>query len=220
MKRQLAQFSLVVTGEVHNPTILNPDFLMVTRIVPAEWRENVTQAITTPPFAVVSYSNGITVTVENEKLQVRDTSSPEKPSESMAVEIAKKYVTTLPHVRYKAVGINFQTNVEASSPGQFLKERFLKPGPWDSNSNPLLAAGLRLVYEITGGGRVVLSLDAGETRSAKSQAKGPIVIASANFHRNCDGYPAEQQVMGHLERVERDWAMYGKLLDNVLSEEG
>ena len=221
MESCLALFSIVITGESHNPTILNPDFLHIRGIVPQEWQESVkvVQAITTPPFAVVAYQNGISVVVENEKLQVVDGSAPADPSKSVATQIAGKYVGTLPHVRYKAVGVNFHMAVAVESPREFLKNRFLKPGPWDSESNRLEAAGVRLVYPIREG-RVVFDLDAGQQSLVGQQgAPQSVVIVKANFHRECKSYPAEEEVSSHLAHIEEDWIQFQRVMNTVLSQE-
>ena len=222
METRLALFSVVVTGESHNPTILNPDFLRIREIVPQEWQGSVdvAQAITTPPFALVAYSNGISVVVENEKLQVVDASSPADPSESVAVQIASKYVVILPHVRYKAVGVNFHSVIRMDSAREFLKKRFIKTGPWDSESDPLAAAGVRLLYSIPDGGRVVFHLDAGEQKTTdKEVTVKSVAIVKANFQRECKGYPAEKEVVGHLGHVKEDWSRYQQVLKMLLEQE-
>jgi len=137
MKTHLILFSVVVAGEVHNPTILNPDFLAIREIVPREWGWEVAgPAITTPPFAIVRYTNGVSITVEHNKLQVADLSVDDDPTGSKATEVARRYVNTLPHVRYTAVGINFHSVAEVPDPATSLKTRFLKSGPWDNPSHP------------------------------------------------------------------------------------
>lgn len=223
MENRRALFSIVVTGESHNPTILNPDFLRVREIVPQEWQGSVevAQAITTPPFALVAYSNGISVVVENEKLQVVDASALPDPSESVAVQIASKYVLTLPHVRYKAVGVNFHSVIGLDSAIEYIKNRFVKAGPWDSKSDPLAAAGVRLLYSIPDGGRVVFDLGAGEQKSsADEDVAQSVVIVKANFHRECKGYPAEKEVLSHLGHVKDDWSRYQQVLKMLLEQEG
>ena len=72
MTLRLIQFSGVVLGQFHNPTILNPNFLETEGIVPKSWDWKVSKNITTPPLAVVTYTNGVTITVEPNKLQVTD----------------------------------------------------------------------------------------------------------------------------------------------------
>ena len=53
----LHSVSVVVTAQFHNPSILNPDFLVSRQIVPEGWA--VAETLTTPPVSVVKYENGI-----------------------------------------------------------------------------------------------------------------------------------------------------------------
>ena len=146
------EFSVVVVANDHNPTILNPDFLERQRIVQEGWGWKVMgPAITTPPFATVSYDSGVTVSVESHRLQVIDSSAPGGPQSSKVVDIARRYVEVLPHVRYSAVGINFRSVVEHADANAFLKAHFLKSGVWDSEAHPLQTMGLKLVYPLDGG---------------------------------------------------------------------
>ena len=214
---RLVQFSVVVVGKAHNPTILNPDFLALQRIVPEDWK--VVQTITTPPLSMVRYENGISITVESEKLQLVDLGAGENPVQSEASVIASHYVRTLPHVRYTAVGTNFQSVAETSSPEIALKNRFLKSGPWDSDAHPVEAVGIRLVYPFSSG-RLVLSFDAGEAKGEDAEAGEAkrVIITNANFHRECEGYPSDHQVLEHLGHVADDWSMYQTLLSDALKE--
>lgn len=217
MEIRLAQFSVVLVGKVHNPTILNPDFLAINEIVPQEWGWEVGQAISIPPFAAVQYQNGVSVTVENEKLQVIDLRVGEDPNESKVVAIATKYVITLPHVHYAAVGINFQAIADDANPAGMLKDRFLKDGPWDTADHPVDAVGVRLAYSLPGG-RLVVSLDVGQVKCEEGNdaETKDVIIANGNFHRDCEGYPADEQVVDHLTHVSDDWSRYSDLLIRTL----
>lgn len=217
LEAQLIQFSTVVVGKTHNPSILNPDFLSVNNIVPHDWGWEVAETITTPPFAVVRYTNGIAVTVQFGKLQVTDVNVGDDPTKSKAAEIATNYVLTLPHVRYTSAGMNFQSVVAVDSPETFLTERFVKAGPWNTEKRRLFAAGLRLVYALGNEGRVTLSFDAGEVQSSDDKAKKRVVIANANFHRDCKEDPAHEQVRRHLTSVGSDWSMYRELLTETIA---
>jgi hypothetical protein len=222
MNVQLVQFSIVVSGQSHNPTLLNPDFLAIHDIVPQNWGwELAPDPFTTPPLAQVRYTNGVSITVQHNKLQVVDLRAGDDPTASKASEIVRAYVTTLPHVRYTAVGINFQTIVEISDPQAYLKNRFLKAGPWEKSAYPISAVGLRLVYPLAEHGRLVLSLDAGEVESVGEAGKEmrKVVIANANFHRDCQGYPAAEQVKTYLSHVSHDWSMYQTVLDEAVLKE-
>ena len=64
----LQQVSVVVTAEYHNPSILNPDFLVSREIVPGSW--NVIESLTTPAASVVRYDNGVHWVLDKQKLNV------------------------------------------------------------------------------------------------------------------------------------------------------
>lgn len=212
------EFSVVVVANDHNPTILNPDFLERQGIVQETWGwKAMGPAITTPPFATASFDSKVTVSVEPNRLHVTDTSATGGPQSSKVVDIARKYVEVLPHVRYSAVGINFRSLVEHADANAFLKGHFLKSGRWDSEEHPLQSVGLKLAYPLEGG-QLILSLDSGiVTRRLEEESK-PIsgVVVNANFHRDCHGYPSKDQVMERLGNAETDWAAYQGILSDLL----
>ena len=212
------EFSVVVVANDHNPTILNPDFLERQGIVQESWGWKVMgPAITTPPFARVSYDSGVTVSVESHRLQVTDTSATGGPQSSKVVGIARRCVEVLPHVRYSAVGINFRSLVEHADVDAFLKAHFLKSGVWDSAAHPLQTVGLKLVYPLDGG-RVILSLDGGTVTQRVDEESKQLsgILIYANFHRNCHDYPSKDQVLEHLGNTEKDWVAYQIMVSDIL----
>ena len=212
------EFSVVVVANDHNPTILNPDFLERQGIVQEGWGWKVMgPAITTPPFATVSYDSGVTVSVESHRLQVIDSSAPGGPQSSKVVDIARRYVEVLPHVRYSAVGINFRSVVEHVDANAFLKAHFLKSGVWNSEAHPLQTVGLKLIYPLDGG-RVILSLDVGTVTQRVDEESKQLsgILIYANFHRNCHDYPSNDQVLEHLGNAEKDWVAYQTMVSDIL----
>ncbi len=213
------EFSVVVVANDHNPTILNPDFLERQGIVQEGWGwEVMGPAITTPPFATVSYDSGVTVSVESHRLQVIDTSALGVPQSSKVVDITQKYVEVLPHVRYSAVGINFRSFVEHADANAFLKDHFLKSGVWDNEAHPLQTVGLKLVYPLDGG-RLTFSLDSEivTQRLEEESIQVSGILIHANFHRDCHDYPGNAQVMNRLGNAEKDWATYQNILSDLLN---
>jgi hypothetical protein len=206
---------------VHNPSILNPDFLRVQNIVPEEWGWRVAETLTTPPFSLVKYDNGVSITVEPNKIQVADTNPESPPPEkSSAAVIAESYVAALPHVHYTAVGINFLSFIETREPEKRIKERFLKAGKWDNEEHPLHAASVRLVYAFRDGCRVTLSVDPGEVTLKDDSGGRPAILANGNFHRQCEGHPGSDEVKRHLGKLPSDWDMYQLLLRDAIGSDG
>lgn len=214
------QFSTVVSAKSHNPSILNPDFLRMQRIVHDSWNWEVAETVSTPAVSFVRYTNGVQLTVHEKSLQVVDIEK--DPASSNAAEIAMAYVHVLSHVHYLAAGINFQTIVRVPSPDSYLRDRFVKPGPWNSDAHRLKAAGVRLVYPLPPeGGRFVLSLDGGTTKKRDTpETNEPVIIANANFHRPCTTQPSSEELLAHLAHVKEDWSLYQTVLRDALATKG
>ncbi len=219
MNLTLFNFTEVIVGEAHNPTILNPDFLAVQNIVPKEWGWRVAETVTTPPLALVRYENGVSVTVEPQKIQVGDSNAEQGPAESKVPQIAAAYVKTLPHVRYTAVGTNFHSFIEMPDPAAYLKKRFLKHGSWDTERHPLHAVGCRLVYLLPADCRATLSIDFGEVTPQATDQKVPAILVNGNFHRECTERSGATEVETHLTRVDSDWSTYQMLVHDALDIE-
>ena len=119
---RLHSISVVVTAQVHNPSILNPDFLSSHGIVPKNW--TVTQTLTTPAAAVVKYTNGIAWTVDQLCLTVTENSGPAFGASYRSHGLVRTYLERLPYVPYRALGLNCQVSKPESDPRRWLVERF------------------------------------------------------------------------------------------------
>jgi hypothetical protein len=219
MQSRLVQLSVVIPAKSHNPTLLNPDFLSIRDIVPAAWGWELAKDahFTTPAGSQVLYTNRVAVFVDQSRVQVIDNG--EELTSSKIVDIARGYVTILPHIPYTAVGINFQSIVETNSPRDYLKSRFVKNGPWDTSAHPVIGAGVRFLYGLPGEGELLISLDAAQFDLADSKSS-EVILINGNCHRSCHGYPSEQQALTHLARFNDDLTLYRSILADVLAEVG
>lgn len=139
------QFSIVLAGVNHNPTILNPDFLLYNEIVPSVLTLSpANPPITTPAFARVAYEEGLEVQSDPDKVHFAQLVS--TPSDvQFAIQSAAMYAKVLGHVRYVGVGINPVVDYATSAPaGKHLAKRMLQEGPW--TASPDLEAGLTLKF--------------------------------------------------------------------------
>ncbi len=138
----LHNISVVVTAEYHNPSILNPDFLRQQNVVPAKWKH--TEAITTPALSSTQYGNGVKLVVEPGKMNISEPRSGEFGEKTYVHQITDKYVSRLPHIPYKGVGLNCQVSMSRRNPADWLKARFLKPGKWLSGKPQVNEAAPKL----------------------------------------------------------------------------
>jgi hypothetical protein len=209
--------TIVVHGNNHNPTIINRDFLEIQEIVPEGWKEKTIDKdiLTTPQLARVPYKNGVVIQVEPNKATFIDNNfrSFEKwdlPS------ITSKFIHTLKHVRYKAIRFVFFTLIEHKQSEDFLRHSFLQEKEWQIENAQFRGVGLRLVYEFANC-ILNLAIDPGTVKGKNQSSEKSVILINGNFYRECDKYPADQQIEGFLDKIEQDWTNYltitKKLLD-------
>lgn len=118
----LRTVSVVVNAEFHNPSILNPDFLVSREIVPADW--TVLETVTTPTLSVVRYENGVAWTVNPAQLTITQPTGPDFADICDVHRLASLYLEKLPYVPYRSFGLNCEIAVSEPEPRRRLVERF------------------------------------------------------------------------------------------------
>jgi hypothetical protein len=147
---KLENVAIIVVADSNNPRLLNPDFLDRNNIVPKEWK--VKDALVTPPFAQVSYENGVRVLLEENRLHVMTQKPDMIPWEKALPGVVISFLEVLPHVSYRSVGLNFvflsdqPKGVEAE---EALMGAFLKQGPWLNLRQGMTGAVLEFQYRST-----------------------------------------------------------------------
>jgi len=189
---EILNTSVVVLAKQHNPTILHPSFLVSEEIVPSDWEVD-EPPVSTPVFAIVKYKNGIVFNVDENKFQVTENQIKDDFRKSQVSDLACKYAQKLPHVNYKAVGINFKGFVECVKPETIVIDRFLKPGVANFNSNQPTALGLRIVYELKDA-RLRLSCDSGKVKHAENEKERKGILIDANYHMDLPGNDVRKEI--------------------------
>ncbi|MFV1964318.1 MAG: hypothetical protein ACC628_02760 [Pirellulaceae bacterium] len=198
MELELLNTSVVVIAQDHNPTILHPAFLTSQEIVPEDWQV-ADVPLCTPAFSLAKYKNGITFNVESNRLVVTEEKTAGNPENSKIAELAISYAKKLPHVRYKATGVNFNGFCLCKDPEQFLIARFLREGPWNDEPQPMKALGTRFLYAIEGA-VLRFGLDGGQVN--RGGEPEPAILVSGNFHVEL---PNEKPLEA-LERLLSRWS--------------
>ena len=171
--------SVVVTAEFHNPSILNPDFLVSREIVPSDWM--VTEAVTTPPVSIVQYDNGIQWTVDQSNLTVTETCESLFRDNYHVYELVRAYLSKLPHVPYRSLGLNCVVSLKQEQPAKWLIQRFLKLGAWLEGQPELVGLEPRFILD-AGDAMCNLSLREGAVQSPNDANQESAVIATVNMH--------------------------------------
>ncbi len=180
MKINLTNFSIVVLAQAHNPSILNPDFLKNNNIVDASFTPK--DVYCTPPISQVSFNEGISIIAEFEKLQFIDHVSERIPHKSQIAEIAAKYISILPHVRYTAAGINFIGHYlweNTNSVSSFISNKFIREGPWLSVGDKLTNVGLKFVYLFE---KIKCTISVESAEKIEENKRIPVIFINTNYN--------------------------------------
>ncbi|MDZ8264628.1 hypothetical protein [Nostoc sp. ChiQUE01b] len=176
------EFGIIIAAKNHKPTILNPDFLKYTGIVPTEW-ELARQPIYTQSVSQVAFTNGIAIIAEPTRVMFIEAIENKAVKEISIPEIAKKYVEALPNVEYEAVGINPRGYVafekEQDAARLFLTETLLSGGAWQEVGTAPVRATLNLAYTLERG-PLYLSINEASLRNP-DETSTPIVLFSGSF---------------------------------------
>lgn len=174
--------SVVVMANGHNPTILHPSFLKTQQIVPFS-DDELREVICTPAFSTVKYTNGISFLVDGPKFQLTDNYNDDYPhkklEDSKVAEYACNYIAQLPHVKYRAVGVNFLIFKENCNPEKEILVRFLREGTWNDDNLKAEALGLKFVYSVENT-KLGISVDSSIIKRKDIDLKG--ILINANYH--------------------------------------
>lgn len=203
-------FSIVVAADNHNPTILNPDFLIRTKMASEDWelREQ-DPPISTPAFSRVSYKRGLTIVADMDKLIFTGNAKVVKDELSTLVDLVSSYLNTLPHVNYRAVGLNPSARRDLGSSGgtanQFF-ERVFKDGPWMQLDSLEAKPRVKFVFKTDSG---QISVNVAETGSDSEQSSD-VLKFSANYHHELSRNDPGEALKKALEIIQGS----RKTLDN------
>ena len=212
------EFGIIIAAKNHKPTILNPDFLKYSGIVPTEW-ELARQPIYTQSVSQVAFTNGIVIIAEPTRVMFIEAIE-NKPVEEIAVAaIAKKYVEALPNVEYEAVGINprgyvaFEKDIDAAR--LFITETLLSAGTWQEAGTAPVRATLNLAYTLERG-PFYLSVNEAALRNP-DETSTPIVLFSGSFSYEVKSEtPVERKNSIHqgIDNWQADLSAYQEIISN------
>ena len=167
----------------------------------------------------MKYSNGISLIVETEKLQIIQGLSGGQPENPVIVGIGEKFIHTLPHVNYRAVGLNWSGKIAvANAPEEWVRDKFIKRNSKLEERLQSISLQLGLRLNGTRCNIQIVGASADKTSSAANE-----VSCSANFHHDIGiEYPSEERVINAIHRwrerydefkeIVNEWLTLGELI--------
>lgn len=216
-KVEIQEISIVIAARRHNPSILNPDFLIRKRIVPATW-ELARPPICVEAFSQIVYEDRITITVDFEKLIFSELLEGRDPGELRIAKMAGLYVAALPEVEYLGVGVNPKGHVifrdDPDAARKYLAAKVLSEGPWSHYGNEPVRVAIRLLYSLERR-QAVLSVE-------EAQAPGELSVSAlqfnANFHHDISAVARNirlRELKSILANWQEDIEEYTKLVEEA-----
>ena len=199
MPVSLIDASCVVVANAHNPSIVNPDWLLTHKVLPdsgSPW-ELAEPPVTTPPMSQVRYQNDVSIALVSDRLIVRRACA-ELPASSVGLlaELAANYVRTLNHIPYTGVGNNLTATVEVKDAAKRLMNQFGGDGPW---RDALGGVSVKLTHALdTRCTRQVeiSATDLTKVHDGTSTATTALLLA-ANYHRETPGEAAALEALAN-----------------------
>ncbi|BAY42041.1 hypothetical protein NIES2111_64370 (plasmid) [Nostoc sp. NIES-2111] len=212
------ELGIIIAAKNHTPTVLNPDFLKYSGIVPTQW-ELARQPIYTQSVSQVAFTNGIVIVAEPARVIFIEAIEDKAIAEITIAEIAKKYVQTLPNVEYEAVGINPRSYItfdqQQDTARQYITNTLLSTGAWQEIGNAPVRATLNLAYTLE---RCPLYLTVSEAALRNpDETSTPIVLFNGSFSYQVTGETASERIADlHqiINNVQTDLSNYQEIISS------
>ncbi|MGB3691993.1 MAG: hypothetical protein WA865_08880 [Spirulinaceae cyanobacterium] len=226
-KITIQELSILVTSPNHNPSLLTPDFLAGSGIVPKDW-QLARPPLMKPQLSQIAFTNGINLVAQpgsltfTESIKKQDEEQTEDTEDLKVSTIARQYVQTLPNLDYRAVAINprsfltFEVEDEFAA-RDYIVKHFLTPAPWLEVGTTPARASLNLAYAFEA---TKLNLTIAEVKlQQEDKPATPAILFSGNFPykiTETSNGQKQSQLFTFLEHWQRDLELFGQTMDKFL----
>lgn len=196
------ELAIIIAAKNHNPTILNPDFLKYSGIVPADW-ELARQPIYTNRVAQVIFQNGISIVAEPNRVIFLEAIEDKAAASVLVPGIARKYVEALPNMEYQAMGLNprgYATFNNEDAAHKYLFETLLSTGPWQEVGTEPVRTTLNFAYTLE---RAQFNLSVNEAAlRQQDETTTPIVLFSGSFSYDIASITGDERLAALYQAIE------------------
>lgn len=212
----IQELVIVIAAKNQNPSILNPDFLKYSGIVPAEW-EFAGKPVFSNNFTRISFKNGVSIVGEPNRVIFAEPIADKTTATVSIAKIAQKYAQTLSNMDFQAIGINprgFVAFTMEDAARNFITKHLLSDGAWKDEGEVPMQASLNLVYKLQ---NIPLALNISQAELRQKDKAIPIVIFSGNFSHQISGNNSEEKLSSITQTIENwfsDVTTFSNLINN------
>lgn len=200
---EIQELAIAINAKNLKPTVLTPDFLKYTGIIPEDW-ELAKEPVYTNVVVQLLYKTGVGIIAQPNSVNVVEAIGPKKIEEIQIPKITQDLVEKLSKVEYQRVGINprgfatFNSDAEAY---QYINGKLLAPGSWQEFAGAKVNAALQLSYPLQRG---ILNLSINQANVQFPDKVAPAILFSGNYNYSLSGNtPAEKQQ--DLQQIIENW---------------
>ncbi|KAI9131570.1 hypothetical protein [Acaryochloris sp. CCMEE 5410] len=203
MSISLQEISIIIAAKDLSPSILNPEFLQYSDIVPSDWQYD-QQPVITNGGARISYDNGVRVTSQPNRVAFAQAISSKDQPQFLIQAMAVKFVETLPSADYLAVGVNprglvpFFENDRGAH--EFLFHKLFAQGAWQDFGQAPAQAAIQLSYVLEQG-QLNLAINEAKLKGQDGKSVSAVVF-SGNFNYPVRGEVGIKRVQNVKERIQ------------------
>lgn len=220
-KVNLQELAIVIAVKELDPTLLTPEFLNYSQIVPADWQV-VGEPVRSFQGSQVTYSNGVSVIAQPQRVSFAELVVDKDSSSAEIPKLAAKFVEVLANLSYVGVGINLRGYVDFGSDARqardFVFQNLLAPGAWQQMGIAPIQAGINLSYTFDER-RLNLTINEATLQAPENVMKA-IVLFGGNFDYDIVGTipPAAhtQRIKQIATNWERDFQLYQEVVGRFM----
>ncbi|MGB7412866.1 MAG: hypothetical protein WA902_01540 [Thermosynechococcaceae cyanobacterium] len=198
------ELAFVVAVRQQDPTLINPEFLHYSGIIPEAW-ELAQQPVRSAQASQIRFKNGVSVMAYPQRTVFVEPFRPEG-EEQLIPGIVQRYTEILRNLELQAFGLNLQGfvpfNQGPEAARTYLNQTLLASGPWQHIGNAPVQSQLNFSYQFD---RNRLSLSVQEAAlQLPEQQRVPIVMFAGNFENDLRSV-ADTERLAHLHQLLLSW---------------
>ncbi len=216
-KIELQELAIVIAVKELDPTLLTPEFLNYSQIVPADW-EVAGQPVRSFQGSQVTFQNGVSVIAQPQRISFAELIV-DKPTAGLEIpKLAEKFVDVLGNLSYIGVGINLRGYIDFGADHReardFIFQNLLAPGAWQQMGNAPVQAGINLSYTFDER-RLNLTINEAMLQVPERQPSA-IVLFGGNFDYDVAGTIAPAAHAQRIKQIVTNWQRDLQLYQEVV----
>ncbi|WP_413171584.1 hypothetical protein [Anabaena azotica] len=200
---EIQELAIAIIAKNLNPTVINPDFLKYTGIIPADW-ELAKQPVYTNGVVQIFFTTGVGIIAQANNVTILEAIGAKPLEEIQISKITQQLVEKLSQVEYQRIGINprgfitFNSEAEAY---QYINGRLLAPGSWQEFEGGKVNAALQLSYPLKRG---ILNLSINQANVQFPDKVAAAILFSGNFNYSLLGNTPIDRLQD-LQHIVQNW---------------